>query len=99
MLLVNPWWLVKDWKLFICIWFIFACYLVVLYLLQASKSTAHHDEIQLGLFYTVLTEPKLASRVGGAVDIFALHKVGVIFNGLLLQFEKDIFMYYFLKID
>jgi len=40
---------------------------VIICLLQASKSTAHHDEIQLGLFYAILTEPKLASRVNEIV--------------------------------
>lgn len=73
---------------------IVACCLVVLYLLQTSKTTAHHDEIQLGLFYTVLTEPKLASRVGGVVDMFALRKVGFVFHDLLLEFAKQISMYY-----
>jgi len=34
-----------------------------MYVLQASKNAAHHDEIQMGLFYVILTEPKLASRV------------------------------------
>jgi len=37
--------------------------IAILYLLQASKSAAHHDEVQMGLFYAILTEPKLASRV------------------------------------
>jgi len=35
----------------------FSCFL------QASKGATQHDEIQLGLFYAILTEPKLAARV------------------------------------